>query len=178
MALGTLLLPRVRGRSRSGETGDPVVSRFSKPLPLARRRAGPARRDRRGEGSLAEGHGYRTGLVSEQCSGARAVDPARKTIRTCSRACARRAGIRTVGPPVNELVSPAGGIMQIIGGFWVYAGILEYLQHFSPGRHPSVADFVASALGALCSALAVTLVWRRLSVLRRGAHSRFHLTPK
>ena len=29
------------------------------------------------------------------------------------------------------------GSMQIIGGFWAYAGILEYLQHFSPGRHPS-----------------------------------------
>ena len=25
--------------------------------------------------------------------------------------------------------------MRIIGGFWVYAGVLEYLQHFSPGRH-------------------------------------------
>ena len=56
------------------------------------------------------------------------------------------------------------GIMRIISGFWVYAGILEYLQHFSPGRHPSIGDFVASALGALCGALAVTLVWRRLSV--------------
>lgn len=27
--------------------------------------------------------------------------------------------------------------MQINGGFWVYAGILEHLQHFSPGRHPA-----------------------------------------
>jgi hypothetical protein len=35
------------------------------------------------------------------------------------------------------------GGLQIIGGFWVYAGILEYLQHFSPGRHPSIADFAA-----------------------------------
>ena len=26
--------------------------------------------------------------------------------------------------------------LLIIGLFWVYAGILEYLQHFSPGRHP------------------------------------------
>jgi len=54
--------------------------------------------------------------------------------------------------------------MQIIGGFWVYAGILEYLQHFSPDRHPSIADFAASALGALCGGLAVSLLWRRLSV--------------
>jgi VanZ family protein len=56
------------------------------------------------------------------------------------------------------------GSMQIVGGFWVYAGILEYLQHFSPGRHPSIADFAASALGALCGGLAIALLWRRLSV--------------
>src|SRR5216684_7916076 len=53
------------------------------------------------------------------------------------------------------------GGMQIIGGFWVYAGILEYLQHFSPGRHPAIEDFAASALGALCGGLAVSLFWRR-----------------
>src|SRR5215831_4260922 len=41
------------------------------------------------------------------------------------------------------------GAVQIIGGFLAYAGILEYLQHFSPGRHPSVGDFAASAFGAL-----------------------------
>jgi VanZ family protein len=53
------------------------------------------------------------------------------------------------------------GSMQIIGGFWVYAGILEYLQHFSPGRHPAMEDFAASALGALCGRLAVAvLLWR------------------
>jgi len=56
-----------------------------------------------------------------------------------------------------------GGV-QIIGGFWVYAGILEYLQHFSPGRHPAIEDFVASALGALCGGLVIALLWRRASV--------------
>jgi VanZ family protein len=55
-----------------------------------------------------------------------------------------------------------GGI-QIIGGFWVYAGILEYLQHFSPGRHPAIADFAASALGALCGGLVIVLLLRRSS---------------
>ena len=35
----------------------------------------------------------------------------------------------------------------MIGGFWMYAAILEYLQHFSPGRHPACEDFAASALG-------------------------------
>jgi len=53
--------------------------------------------------------------------------------------------------------------MRIIGGFWVYAAILEYLQHFSLGRHPSIGDFAASALGALCGGLAVALVSRRAS---------------
>ena len=56
------------------------------------------------------------------------------------------------------------GTMPIIGGFWVYSGIMEYLQHFSPGRHPSIADFAASALGALCGGLAMALLWRRLPI--------------
>jgi VanZ family protein len=55
------------------------------------------------------------------------------------------------------------GGMRVIGAFWVYGGILEYLQHFSPGRHPSIEDFAASALGALCGGLAIALLWRRLS---------------
>ena len=53
------------------------------------------------------------------------------------------------------------GAVQIIGGFWLYAGVLEYLQHFSPGRHPSFEDFAASALGALCGGLAIVLWSRR-----------------
>jgi VanZ family protein len=53
--------------------------------------------------------------------------------------------------------------VRVIGGFWVYAAVLEYLQHFSPGRHPSLVDFAASAFGALCGGLAVALLWRRFS---------------
>ena len=56
---------------------------------------------------------------------------------------------------------PSQGVVRIIGCFWLYGGILEYLQHFSPGRHPSIWDFAASALGALCGGLAVAvLLWR------------------
>jgi len=55
------------------------------------------------------------------------------------------------------------GGMQIIGGFWVYAAVLEYLQHFSPGRHAAIGDFAASALGALCGGLIVAVPWRRTS---------------
>jgi VanZ family protein len=46
----------------------------------------------------------------------------------------------------------------------VYAGVLEYLQHFSPGRHPAIGDFAATAIGAVCGGLAVALLLRRLSV--------------
>src|SRR5713101_6189463 len=56
---------------------------------------------------------------------------------------------------------PSRGGVRVIGGFWVYAAMLEYLQHFSPDRHPSFLDFAASALGALCGGLAVALLWRR-----------------
>jgi VanZ family protein len=55
------------------------------------------------------------------------------------------------------------GSIQIIGGFWVYAAMLEYLQRFSPGRHSSIEDFAISAVGALCGGLAVTLVRHRLA---------------
>jgi VanZ family protein len=60
------------------------------------------------------------------------------------------------------------GTVQVIGLFWIYAGILEYLQQFSPGRHPSIADFAASALGAFFGGVAVSLVLRRLW---KGAYS-------
>src|SRR3984893_5379746 len=56
---------------------------------------------------------------------------------------------------------PSRGSMRIIGGLWMCAGILEYLRHFSPGRHPWIEDFAASALGALCGRLAVALLWHR-----------------
>jgi VanZ family protein len=56
---------------------------------------------------------------------------------------------------------PSRGSVRVIGGYSVYAAILEYLQHFSPGRHPSLVDFGASALGALCGGLAVALLWPR-----------------
>ena len=52
------------------------------------------------------------------------------------------------------------GAVRVIGSLWVYAAILEYLQHFSPGRNPAVVDFAASALGVLCGGVAVFLLWR------------------
>lgn len=57
------------------------------------------------------------------------------------------------------------GAARIIGCFWLYAGILEYLQNFSPGRNPAVEDFAASAVGALCGGVAVVLLWRCRSAM-------------
>jgi VanZ family protein len=52
------------------------------------------------------------------------------------------------------------GAVRVIGSLWVYAAILECLQHFSPGRNPALVDFAASAFGALCGGVAVLLLWR------------------
>jgi VanZ family protein len=41
--------------------------------------------------------------------------------------------------------------------FWINAALLECLQDFSPGRHPSFADFSASGLGASFGGLAAAL---------------------
>jgi VanZ family protein len=60
------------------------------------------------------------------------------------------------------------GAARIIGSFWIYAGVLEYLQHFSPGRHPSIVDFAASALGAFFGWVVGAFLVRRL---RKGAYS-------
>ena len=54
------------------------------------------------------------------------------------------------------------GTVRITGLFWIYAGILEYLQHFSAGRHPSIVDFAASALGAFCGGVVGAFLVRRL----------------
>jgi VanZ family protein len=55
------------------------------------------------------------------------------------------------------------GSLPIIAAFWVYAALLEYLQHFSPGRHSAIEDFAVSAIGALCGGLAVVFFARRIS---------------
>ncbi len=48
---------------------------------------------------------------------------------------------------------------MILAALCTYAAILEYLQHFSPGRYPSVADFVASAIGAFCGIAMAVMLW-------------------
>lgn len=49
--------------------------------------------------------------------------------------------------PAEEMlgISLGGHIEHAI----VYAGVLEWLQHFAPGRHRALADWLASSVGVL-----------------------------
>ena len=83
--------------------------------------------------------------------------------------------VRTVLPaPLEHFIAYAGvaavamagfgtsrGGVRIIGALCAYAGILEYIRHFLPGRHPSIGKFTGSALGALCGGLSIVLLRRR-----------------
>jgi len=62
--------------------------------------------------------------------------------------------------------SSRGGV-RIISMLCAYAGILVYVRHFSPGRHPSIGKFAGSTLGALCGWLVIALLRRRVSVASR-----------
>ena len=53
----------------------------------------------------------------------------------------------------------------IFGSFCAYAGVLEFLQHFSPGRSPALADFVASAMGAFVGMLVILLLRLRYAIM-------------
>jgi VanZ family protein len=56
--------------------------------------------------------------------------------------------------------------LPIVTGLIAYAGTLELLQNFSPGRTPAVADFACSSLGVLLGVALSTLADRL--VLTRG----------
>jgi VanZ family protein len=62
-----------------------------------------------------------------------------------------------------------GGWARIAGCLFVYAGALEFLQHFSPGRTPSVVDFAFSAIGIVVGVGAL----RMLDKLLPDAHKLF-----
>lgn len=53
--------------------------------------------------------------------------------------------------------------MRVAVGLVLLSGLMEGLQHFSPGRTPHLSDFVASSGGAAAGALAVAiwLTWHR-----------------
>jgi VanZ family protein len=52
------------------------------------------------------------------------------------------------------LAYPAWRLAWILAALMVYAASLEYLQHFSPGRSPSILDFTFSGLG-ICGGLLI-----------------------
>jgi hypothetical protein len=61
-----------------------------------------------------------------------------------------------------------GGRARIAGGLFVYAGALEFLQHFSPGRTPSVVDYIFSTIGIVAGLTAAALLHRCLVVPKRA----------
>lgn len=44
-----------------------------------------------------------------------------------------------------------GVAVRIVGLFWIYAALLGHLQHFSPGRHPSIGFFAVGARSVVAS---------------------------
>lgn len=56
---------------------------------------------------------------------------------------------------------------RVVAGLLVYAGVLEMLQHFSPGRTPSVIDYLFSAIGVVIGVAALGLLARVLRQSRR-----------
>jgi len=58
------------------------------------------------------------------------------------------------------------GEIRVALWFALYAGLLECLQNFSPGRHPAIEDAVVSASGALCGAALIALLRRSAAPLQ------------
>jgi VanZ family protein len=56
--------------------------------------------------------------------------------------------------------------LNIVAGLVAYAGTLELLQNFSPGRTPAIEDFTSSSIGVLLGVALVTVADR--FVLMRG----------
>lgn len=52
------------------------------------------------------------------------------------------------------------GVARIVALLCAYAAALESLQHFSAGRHPALADYIWSAAGVICGALAMAQIRR------------------
>lgn len=64
---------------------------------------------------------------------------------------------------------PAPGLGRLVLVLVIYAGLLEYLQNFSPGRSPAVADWLASSVGVLIGGCVVHWATGRLARKSRPA---------
>jgi VanZ family protein len=59
---------------------------------------------------------------------------------------------------------PAWRWQRVAAALVIYAGVLELLQNYSPGRHPALLDWLSSSAGALTGAVCIRMgdeVWRR-----------------
>jgi VanZ family protein len=61
-----------------------------------------------------------------------------------------------------------GGWMRVATSMLAYAGVLEFLQHFSPGRTPSVVDYLFSSVGIVAGLAAAALLHRCLVAPKRA----------
>jgi len=62
------------------------------------------------------------------------------------------------------LTYPDWGWKWPVSGLVTYAGVLEILQNFSPGRHPAAEDWLAGSIGVLLGISAIrgaSRLWRR-----------------
>jgi VanZ family protein len=61
-----------------------------------------------------------------------------------------------------------GGRARIVAGMLAYAAGLEFLQHFSPGRTPSLVDYTFSGMGIVAGTAAAILLHRCLVAPERA----------
>ena len=59
------------------------------------------------------------------------------------------------------------GWLQPTAALVCYAGILELMQRFSPGRHPGVDDWIASSVGVVLGSAAAGAMLRLCSLSNR-----------
>ena len=61
------------------------------------------------------------------------------------------------------------GALRVAVALAAYAGLLELLQHFSPGRHPGLDGWAASSAGAVAGAWTAHLVRLTIRLERKEA---------
>src|SRR5216683_6668458 len=85
-------------------------------------------------------------LSSRQALAALSLLPAMKMLRTILPAPLEHfVAYAWVAAIAMAAYIPSRVGVRIIGGLCVYAGILEYIRHFSLGRHPTLRKFAGSA---------------------------------
>ena len=68
---------------------------------------------------------------------------------------------------VTAMAFPKRGVFQTTLALVIYAGSLEFLQRFSPGRTSSICDFVFSGVGVVVGACAFALLQASRTKLQR-----------